>query len=217
MRKVTVRSCHQPSIHQVLKHAKEEGYRFNCIEDIPHSILGDLIPSLMMRNATKGIPDGEVFLMVFGEVHGLAPVKAQKINGVCFLDVEDTMAIVGEEWNEENESALKAIADSHIRIPKGELFSHPLVEITEIDGEECLNNWGFAVMLINGLVNPDFADEEKCEAVFCNIILEESPGIDLSSLLAKVKAGYYSACQQAAGLLAEGFDKRVKKAFDIED
>ncbi|AOY83018.2 hypothetical protein BJP36_26990 [Moorena producens JHB] len=54
------------------------------------------------------------------------------------------------------------------------------------------------------------------EAMIIQVVFAHSPTMDLTALIAKVKARYVTACQQLVNLLAEILESKAAKAFGHE-
>jgi hypothetical protein len=188
---------------------RKQGYE-KTAKELPFDILSEHLPGALMCFAALKLTIGEEFNL---DMAGLM-FKCRKLGNYSLEFDKD--ALCSSLGIEKEDPELLSLLSSGIkqRVKKGTFWSHPLSEVTDVDGEEFINNYATASLLIHYLRHPSSTDDNgaSVELNVRRLMLASGQNLPVDALIERVKAGYIISLHRAANAIAEGFSAMIKEA-----
>lgn len=184
----------------------DKGYE-TPVEKLPIDIVSEQAQSAIIAFAALSVRIGEEFLLEFPNLIGT--LKCKKIDKFNILVDKDSMLELLEiPKDEPTMELLESLEKTHRVLAKDEPFKHPLAEYSAINGEQTMNDYGFAEQIIEAIRFPESTKDngEKAEYMVKVLILSSGEEVNAEYLLAKIKTGHLREMMKASTLIAKGFN-----------
>ena len=205
----------QPNITQdpkfkkfLARYAFKKGFQDDVLE-LPHDVIAELISGAIICYTAKDINIEEEFLI------NLTP---SELTLKCYKQGRYDVSLDAEYMKQALDITDDTLIDSFSnpvnahRLQPNEPFLHPLADSEIIDGQEVINGYAVACLIIDSIRHASSTHDNgtKAKDFFRRCILASGRPVNVEALLVKVQAGYLREILDTCNLINDGFSNMAE-------